>query len=161
MSEQMYSSHEVTEVDTGPYTISYRTLVAAEPEQLWKLASNPHRHHELDGGGTLSTKVTGPEELAQGDTFNIWMRQFGLPYTLTMRVVTAHTKREIAWQHPGKHIWRWTFEPADDGGTWVTETFDYTQVTPLMIRGFNWMGILKNNAKNMQASLTQLQQRFT
>jgi len=32
MSEQMYSSHEVTEVDTGPYTISYRTLVAAETD---------------------------------------------------------------------------------------------------------------------------------
>src|SRR5699024_11669550 len=89
---------------------------------------NPHRHHELDGGGTLSAQVTGPERLAEGDTFNIWMRQFGLPYTLKMRVLTADHEREIAWQHPGKHIWRWAFDPADTGGTWVTETFDYTQV---------------------------------
>lgn len=160
MSEHAQSHKNVHEVDTGPFTISYRVWVNADAAQLWELASNPHRHHELDGGGTLSNRVTGPEELGEGDVFNIWMRQFGLPYTLKMRVVTAKHEREIAWQHPGKHIWRWSFNPADTGGTWVTESFDYTQVKPIMIRGFDRMGILHNNAKNMQASLEQLQQRF-
>ena len=161
MSEQKYSSNDVAEVDTGSFTISYRVWVNADAAELWQLASNPHRHHELDGGGTLSARVTGPERLAEGDTFNIWMRQFGLPYTLKMRVLTAYHEREIAWQHPGKHIWRWAFDPADTGGMWVTETFDYTQVKPFMIRGFNWLGIFQNNAKNMRASLRQLQKRFS
>lgn len=160
MTEHRNASDDVTEVDTGSFTISYRVWVNAEPADLWQLASNPHRHHELDGGGTLSASVTGPEQLVEGDTFNIWMRQFGLPYTLKMRVVTAEPQREIAWQHPGKHIWGWAFAPADAGGTWVTETFDYTQVAPIMIRGFNRLGIFHNNAKNMQASLRELQQRF-
>lgn len=161
MSEHTQSTKNVHEINTGPFTISYRVWVDAEAAELWQLASNPHRHHELDGGGTLSARVTGPERLAVGDTFNIWMRQFGLPYTLKMRVLTADHEREIAWQHPGKHIWRWAFDPADTGGTWVTETFDYTQVKPLMIRGFDWLGIFQNNANNMQASLKQLQQRFS
>lgn len=161
MTEHSQSTKNVHEVNTGPFTISYRVWVDAEAAELWQLASNPHRHHELDGGGTLSARVTGPDRLAQGDTFNIWMRQFGLPYTLKMRVLTADHEREIAWEHPGKHIWRWAFDPADTGGTWVTETFDYTQVKPLMIRGFNWVGIFKNNAHNMRASLRQLQQQFS
>lgn len=156
----MYSTDDVHEVDTGSFTISYRVRVNADVDQLWQLAANPHMHHELDGSGTLSARVTGPERLTQGDTFHIWMRMFKVPYTLTMRVVTAKPEREIAWQHPGKHIWRWAFEPADDGGTWVTETFDYTQVKPLMIRGFNWMGIFKNNAHSIRKSLKGLQQRF-
>lgn len=160
MTEHKNSSDDVTEVDTGPFTISYRVWVNAEPADLWQLASNPHRHHELDGGGNLSARVTGPEQLAEGDTFNIWMRQYGVRYTLKMRVVSADPEREIAWQHPGKHIWRWAFTPADTGGTWVTETFDYTQVAPIMIRGFNWLGIFHNNAKNIRASLRNLQQRF-
>lgn len=160
MSERMYSTDHVHEVDTGSFTISYRVRVGAETDQLWLLAANPHRHHELDGGGSLSANVTGPEQLTQGDTFNIWMRRFGLPYTLKMTVVTSEREREIAWQHPGGHIWRWTFEPADDGGTWVTETFDYTQVKPLMIRAYNWLGIFPDNAKNMRASLQQLQDRY-
>lgn len=160
MNKHTQAPTSVHEVNTGPFTISYQVWVDADAAELWQLAANPHRHHELDGGGTLSAKVTGPERLVKGDTFHIWMRQFGLPYTLTMRVVTAEPEREIAWQHPGKHIWRWAFEPADNGGTWVTETFDYTQVKPIMIRGFDWLGIFNKNAKSMQASLKQLQTSF-
>lgn len=161
MNEHTQSTNNVHEVETGPFTISYRVWVDAEPAELWQLASNPHRHHELDGGGTLSARVTGPERLSENDTFNIWMRQFGLPYTLKMRVVTSNQEREIAWQHPGQHIWRWAFNPADTSGTWVTETFDYTQVKPIVIRGYNWAGVFQNNAKNMRASLKQLQQQFS
>src|SRR5699024_1604303 len=89
MSERMYSTDHVHEVDTGSFTISYQVRVGADTDQLWLLAANPHRHHELDGSGSLSTNVTGPEQLSEGDTFNIWMRRFGLPYTLKMTVVTA------------------------------------------------------------------------
>ena len=160
MSEHTHSTDDVREVDTGSFTISYRTRVGAEPFQLWELAANPHRHHELDGGGTLSAKVSGPEYLTEGDTFNIWMRRLGLPYTLTMRVVTADPEREIAWQHPAGHIWRWAFQPAEGQGTWVTETFDYTQVKPIVIRGFNWAGVFNANARQMRNSLLQLQERY-
>lgn len=157
----MYSIDDVAEVDTGPFTISFRARIAADAERLWDLVSNPHRHHELDGGGSLSAKVTGPARLVEGDKFNIWMRRAGLPYTLTMRVVTSEPEREIAWQHPAGNIWRWVFEPADDGGTWVTETFDYTMVKPLVIRGLNVADFFNENARNIRASLEQLQQRFS
>lgn len=127
---------------------------------LWQLAANPHRHHEFDGSGSLSSNVTGPTQLSTGDTFHVWMHRFGLPYTIPMRVITVEQARTIAWQHPSKHIWRWTFTPADDGGTWVTETFDYTQVHPILLRAWKLLNIYHANAYSIRTSLQQLHDRY-
>ena len=160
MSEHKYSTDRVHEVYTGPFTISYRVRVNATVDELWPLVANPHRHYELDGSNTLSAKVTGPEVLNTGDTFNIWMRRFGLPYTLPMRVLIAQPHRQIAWQHPAQHVWRWEFEPDDGGGTWVTETFDYRQVAPLIIRVWARFGIYSSNARDIRATLQRLHNRY-
>ncbi|OAV61522.1 SRPBCC family protein [Enteractinococcus helveticum] len=159
MTEQTQYPQRVHEIDTGPFTISYRVHVDASVDQLWSLAVNPHRHHELDGGGSLTNQVSGPETLTEGDTFNIWMRQFGVPYTLKMRVLIADPHREIAWQHPAKLVWAWTFEPTDDG-TWVTETFDYRQVSPLMLRLWKAVDLFNHNAHNIRATLQGLQGHY-
>jgi len=160
MSEHRHSTDDVHEVDTGSFTISYRVRVGAEPFQLWELIANPHRHHELDGGDNLSDNVSGPEYLSEGDTFNIWMRRFGMRYTLPMRVITADPEREIAWRHPTGSIWRWSFQPVDGPGTWVTETFDYTKVKPIIIRGFTLIDLFEQNALNMRQTLQRLQDRY-
>jgi len=156
----MHSTDDVQEVDTGSFTISYRVHVAAPVETLWAIVVNPHRHHELDGGKSLSQKVTGPQELALGDAFHIWMRQSGVPYTLPMLVVTAQPLQHIAWQHPAKHVWRWSFEVADDGGTWVAETFDYQQVPPWMLRLWKLVDVYGRNAANIRTTLHRLQERY-
>ena len=160
MSEHEYSTDRVREVDSGSFTISYRVRVNTTVDQLWPMAVNPHRHHELDGSGSLSKKVRGPEVLTEGDTFNIWMRRLGIPYTLKMRVLIADPQHEIAWQHPSKHVWHWVFEPADDGGTWVTETFDYRQASPLTIRLWKLGDIFNQNASDIRSTLQQLQDRY-
>lgn len=160
MREHEYSTDEVREVDTGSFTISYRAHVNAPVEQLWSLAVNPYRHHELDGSDSLSSNVRGPEILTEGDTFNIWMRRLGVPYTVKMHVLISEPHHQIAWQHPSKHVWHWVFEPADDGGTWVTETFDYRQVSPLMLRLWKKVGIFDQNARDIRATLQQLQDRY-
>src|SRR5699024_8880895 len=107
----------VSEVNTWPFTISFRTKVAASANELWQLAANPHRHHELDDGETLSARVTGPEQLAEGDTFHIWMRQLGIHYTLTMRIVKSKEYQAIAGKHYAGHTSGWNFETAYDDGT--------------------------------------------
>ena len=160
MSEHKHSTDHVHEVDTGSFTISYRVHVNTTANQLWPLAVNPHRHYELDGSDTLSNKVSGPEVLTVGDTFNIWMRRFGVPYTLKMQVLIADPEHEIAWQHPSKHVWHWVFEPADNGGTWVTETFDYRQASPLTIRLWKLADIFNQNASDIRSTLQRLQDRY-
>lgn len=160
MAQHTQYPQHVNEIDTGPFTISYRVRVNASVDQLWPLVVNPHRHHELDGSDTLSKKVTGPEVLETGDTFNIWMRRAGIPYTLKMRVLIADPHHEIAWQHPSKHVWHWVFEPADEGGSWVTETFDYRQASPLTIRMWKLGGIFDRNASDIRATLQQLQDHY-
>lgn len=156
----MHSTDDVHEVDTASFTISYRVRVQASVDQLWPMAVNPHRHHELDGSDSLSSKVSGPEVLTEGDTFNIWMRRLGIPYTLKMRVLIADPHHEIAWQHPAKHVWHWVFEPADAGGTWVTETFDYRAVSPLTLRLWKAAGIFDRNASDIRSTLQRLQDRY-
>lgn len=152
----------IDEVNTGAFTISFRTRIAADAQILWRMAANPHRHHELDGSSTLSTKVTGPEVLDAGDTFNIWMSKFGIPYTFTMATIESIPAQQVAWQHPAGHIWRWSFAPVDDNAdeTWVTETFDYTRVKPLLIRLWRTAGIFETNAAHMRTALAGLQERF-
>src|SRR5699024_10634803 len=129
-------------------------------QELWQLAANPHRHHELDGCETLLASVTRPVRLAQGDTFHIWIYQLVIPFTFTMRVIYTIEHQAIAWNHPAGPTCGWHFEAADDAGTWVTETFDYSKVKPLMLRAWNWAGVFPKNADSMRASLEKLQQRY-
>lgn len=161
MSNPLYSNDVVTEVSTGPFTISYRTHLAVGSDEVWQLVSNPHNHHQLNGDGSLTARVTGPTLLQPGNTFHIWMRKFGIPYTLPMRVVTADPQTGVSWQHPAGHIWGWSWVATDDGGCLVTETFDYTQVKPLLLRLWKPAGVFHANAKNMVDTLTQLNQRFS
>ena len=48
-----------------------------------------------------------------------------LPYRISNTVVEFEEDRLIAWQHLGKHRWRYELEPGA-GGTKVTETFDWS-----------------------------------
>lgn len=149
-------------VESAPFTMSYQILVEAPALELWELMANPHRHHEIDGSGTLKQKTTGPEQLAVGDTFNISMSLKGLPYTLKMTTTRSEPGRIIEWQHPGKHYWRWEFSPAPDNPehTLVTETFDYSETPPLMIRMFKAGKIFEGNSRGIQSSLSRMAEKY-
>ena len=89
------------------------------PEAVFALLADPHRHHELDGSGTVRRAVSGPRRLQLGDRFGMRMR-IGLPYRITNRVVELEPDRRIAWCHFARASWRYSRY----GGTRVTETFD-------------------------------------
>ena len=50
--------------------------------------------------------------------------KIGVPYSISNTVVEFEEGSVIAWQHFGRHIWRYRLEPVP-GGTTVTEEFDY------------------------------------
>jgi uncharacterized protein YndB with AHSA1/START domain len=137
-------------------TVSASAVVAAPPEEIFALLADPHRHHEFDGSGTVKDAVSGPRQLTLGDRFGMGMRN-GLPYRTVNRVIEFEPNRRIAWCHAAKAVWRYELEPVE-GGTLVTETFDY-RTAPLRLF-FELLGMPKGNAKSIQATLARLQTIF-
>ena len=115
--------------------VSVERFVKAPPAAVFALLSDPSRHRDIDGSGTLRGAVEGARRLALGDRFGMQMRA-GLPYTMVNEVVELEPDRRIAWQaRPvqtwaqrfiGGRIWRYELEPVE-GGTRVRETWDISQ----------------------------------
>lgn len=137
--------------------VSASAVVPAPPEQVFALLADPHRHHELDGSGSVRGAVSGPRRLALGDKFGMRMR-IGLPYQTLNKVLEFEPDQRIAWHHFARAIWRYQLEPVD-GGTLVTETFDYAG-SPYA-RGIELMGFPARNARSIAATLRRLQEIFS
>ncbi|MBC8091091.1 MAG: SRPBCC family protein [Pseudonocardia sp.] len=133
-------------------TVTASTVVAAPPAEVFAMLANPHRHHEFDGSGTVRGATSGPERLALGDRFGMSMK-IRLPYRITNKVVEFEADRLIGWCHPARAIWRYELEPVD-GGTRITETFDYTG-SPVA-KGIELAGMHKGNAKSIRDTLRRL-----
>jgi uncharacterized protein YndB with AHSA1/START domain len=114
--------------------VSGTRVVAAPPERIFALLTDPAQHPKLDGSGSvLAVRPGGPERLELGSTFGMDMR-LGAHYKIVNTVVEFEPDRLIAWRHFVGHRWRWRLDPTDDGGTEVTETFDWsTARIPLLI----------------------------
>jgi uncharacterized protein YndB with AHSA1/START domain len=98
----------VSELASSPSTrreraVSASALVAAPSDAVFALLADPHRHHELDGSGSVRRAVAGPRRLQLGDRFGMHMR-IGLPYRITNRVVELEPDRRIAWCHFARAI---------------------------------------------------------
>ena len=146
-------------VDVGGRQVAYTVTVDAPAEELWALLANPHRHHEIDGSGTVKQRVTGPHRLTAGDRFRVAMRKYGLPYTMALTCTASDEGRLVEWAHPGGHRWRWEFEPVDATRTQVTEIFDYSWARPVVGTVFERLRLDRENAHGIQASLTRLAAR--
>lgn len=143
-------------VQTGPGQVSYRIRVNAPAQQLWELLADPHRHHEVDGSGTVKSQVEGPRQLAVGDQFSVHMRKYRIPYTMKLTTTGSQPGELIEWAHPGGHRWRWEFQDNGDGTTDVTETFDYSWAKPVVGKAFELLRLDRENGNGIRASLTRL-----
>jgi len=137
-------------------SVSRSAVVAAPPAEVFALLADPRRHAEIDGSGTVKGLVQGPERLSLGDRFGMRMR-LGVPYVISNEVVELEPDRRIAWRHVGHHVWRYELEPVD-GGTRVTETFDWAHArSPLALE---LLGIPARNARSIDTTLERLVARF-
>lgn len=146
----------MTEAVVSGRTVSASAVVAAPPSAVFALLANPHRHHEFDGSGTVQNAVSGPEQLTLGDRFAMGMRM-KLPYRTTNVVSEYEPDRHIAWHHFAQAVWRYELEPVD-GGTRVTETFDWTRCP--FARGMELVRIPAGNGRAIVATLARLQEIF-
>lgn len=145
--------------DAGPKTVSRSVQVSAPAATLFALIVDPHRHHEIDGSGTVrDIDVSGPHHLGVGDKFTIGMTQFGLPYKITSTATAVEENRLVEWQHPLGHRWRWELAEVSPTTTKVTETFDYSSAkVPFVI---DVLGYDKKNASGIESTLTALAERY-
>ena len=147
-----------TPVDAGPTCVSRQIVVDAPCEDVFALLADPHRHHEVDGSGTVKPEVIGPHRLEYGDRFRVSMRMKGVPYAITSTVTRLEPGRVVEWRHPGGHRWRWELSPVGESATQVTEVFDYrgTRLPWLMAL----LGFPRRNAAGIERTLAALEARF-
>lgn len=152
----------VTVVEAGPRQVSRSVEVAAPVAELYALAADPRRHHELDGSGTVRDNISMPAELAVGSKFSTAMKVFGVPYRITSTVTALEPNEVVEWRHPVGHRWRWEFESLSPTLTRVTETFDHRDAGALKnaLKYYDLIGAVKSNASGIEATLAKLCDRY-
>ncbi len=111
-------------LETGnPKINSARIVIDAPAEKIFALLSNPRKHSQLDGTGTLRDTIFGPEKLVLGSKFGMNMH-LGIDYRITNTVEEYEENRLIAWRHLGRWRWRHELLILGPNQTQVTETFD-------------------------------------
>ena len=149
-------------VDAGPRQVSRSVEVAAPAADLYAMVSDPRRHHEFDGSGTVRRNIKAPTKLTAGDRFSTKMRMFGIPYRITSTVTALKPDELVEWRHPFGHRWRWEFEQLAPTLTRVTETFDYRNTGALKDRldYYHRLGFAKSNAAGIEATLGRVRDRY-
>lgn len=135
--------------------VSESIQIAAPPEEIFNLLADPRRHCLIDGSGMLRATISGPERLHQGARFGVNMRMV-VPYRVTNTVVEFEEGRRIAWQHAARHTWRYELQPAADGGTSLTESWDWS-ASPVA-RPMELVKLPARNTVAIRQSLQRLKQ---
>jgi uncharacterized protein YndB with AHSA1/START domain len=133
-------------------SISVSRLIPATPSRIFDLLADPRQHVRLDGATSVSSVKRAPERLALGSTFSMHMKM-GFGYVTRNRVVEFQENRSIAWHHFALFVWRYDLE-AVDGGTMVTESFNYDRPWAFVIIA---LGFLERNRAAMEATLQRLE----
>jgi uncharacterized protein YndB with AHSA1/START domain len=119
-------------------TVTAERIIPAPAAAIFALLTDPARHRDIDGSGTVRDVKGDTSRLSLGSVFGMSMK-LGIPYSMVSTVVEYEEDRLLAWQTrgPGRigkrvggRIWRYELEPVD-GGTRVRETWDITHESAL------------------------------
>ncbi|OFE15294.1 hypothetical protein BA895_06015 [Humibacillus sp. DSM 29435] len=109
--------------------------IAATPEAIFDVLSDPSRHPRLDDSGMVLASVDAEVVTASGQVFRMEMTMGGVNrYQTDNRVFVFEPGRAIGWSvaeagaEPLGWTWRFDLEPSATG-TLVTQTYDWSQVT--------------------------------
>ena len=112
--------------------VSASAEVRAPAEAIFELIADPARQPEWDGNDNLREAPAGQRVRAVGDGFTMSIHN---GQQRENRVTEFEEGRRIAWlpampgEEPRGHLWRWELEPAGEGATRVTHTYDWTDLT--------------------------------
>ena len=115
--------------------------IPAYAAPIFQLLCDPQGHVAIDSSGMLQA-ATGEAVSAVGDSFVVHMDRESLNdfplgrYDVIVTITTFVLDHEIAWGIQGEsrpsigHIYGYTLEPADAGGTLVTAYYDWSAIGP-------------------------------
>ena len=130
--------------------------MAAPPSDVFEYLRNPANHAAISGDATVICDVKGSPLLEAESRFTMKMRRGPVRYRMTNTVVEYDLDRVIAWAHFGGHRWRYLLSLTDDGGTQVTETFDYSRYDALRSTVIRVTGFPERNRRGITATLVRL-----
>jgi uncharacterized protein YndB with AHSA1/START domain len=120
--------------ETEARVLSASREIAAGAGTIFELIADPARQPSWDGNDNLAVAAAGQRVRGVGDVFAMTLtRTSGVRDN---RVVEFEEGRLIAWmpgeagQEPAGHLWRWQLEPLDESRTLVTQTYDWTGLSP-------------------------------
>ena len=136
--------------------VSSSLEVDAPAATVFAILADPRQHARIDGSGSVRDTVSGPQRLERGATFGVDMKLGGVPYRISNRVVEFEEGRLIAWRHFGGHRWRYELEPTAEGGTRVTESFDYSMYAAPQRLLIEALGFPARNRRGIEQTLVTL-----
>jgi uncharacterized protein YndB with AHSA1/START domain len=136
--------------------VSTSRTIAADRQRIFDLLADPSMHPVIDGSGTVTdVQDGGPARLEEGARFGMAMRM-GASYKVLNTVVEFEEGHRIAWRHFHGHRWRYELEDVPEGGTRVTETFEWARARfPLFIEVMRFPA---RNLAAMEATLVRLEE---
>jgi uncharacterized protein YndB with AHSA1/START domain len=126
--------------------VSLTRRVAAPPDAVFRVISDPRQHVEIDGSGMLVAPVDARPLRAVGDTFDMDMDREPLgdlpmgKYQVRNTVTRFVADTALEWnvggvdQPPFGHVYGYELVPVDAGTTQVTLYCDWTGVRAGSIR---------------------------
>jgi len=136
-------------------SISSSIIIETNPSKIFAVLSDPRRHPEFDGSGSIVGSIDAPDQLKLGSKFAMNVK-IGVKYPITNTVIEFTENEKIAWQHIGKHIWKYELTDNGDNTTTVSETWDWSVCPYPERKGLEIAGFPKRNLKNIKKTLDNL-----
>ena len=141
---------------TKSRVVSATRFIPAPASQIFAVLADPRQHVLLDGSESVMAVRRAPERLYLGARFSMSMK-IGAKYSTVNKVVAFDEGRCIAWHHVARFIWRYDLVEVE-GGTRVTESFDYNRPWAWTIMA---LGFPERNRHSMEETLERLERVVT
>jgi uncharacterized protein YndB with AHSA1/START domain len=125
---------------TIPRHASVDVVVDARPTAVWEVVGDPRRTGEWSHECLEVAFVDGGSAPAVGVRFRGRNRVGRNGWTRTCEIVGFEAGREISWRtipsplHNDSTLWTISVEPADTGGSRITQRYQVVKLGPLMDR---------------------------